>query len=296
MKIQKLLAITFFLITTNILLAQKQSPFYDYGSVDGDIKSVTETIKTKLSEQNFIYKGGYHVAGNKDKYVIVFSRKDLLSTCLKTKKEALLAAGLRIGLAKKDGKINITSINPNYMFLGYFQKDYAKSKSQITKINKDFTTALKGVGNKFSTFGGSIDSEDLLDYHYMIGMPYFEDMVELKEFNNFDEAYNTILKNLKAKKANTEMIYKFNYKSLKTAVFGIAQHNKETGEPHFLPIVGDKHIAAMPYEILIIENKAFILHGRFRFAFYWPDLSMSTFSKIMSTPGDVEDTMKELTK
>jgi len=37
-----------------------------------------------------------------------------------------------------------------------------------------------------------------------------------------------------------------------------------------------------------------MLHGRFRFALHWPELKMKTFTKIMSSPGDVEDAMKTL--
>lgn len=296
MKSVKLFLLTVVILSVSILNAQKQSPFYDYGNIDGDIKSAQEVIKQELLEKEFIYKGGYEVANSKDKYVMIFTRKDLLSACLKTKKEALLAAPLRIGLSKEDGKINITSINPNYVFFGYFQKDYAKNKDVFSKISVDFTSPLKKIGGKFTTFGGSIESSDLIDYHYMMGMPYFQDMVELKEFESFDNAYTTITNNLKAKKADTELVYELNYNSLKVAVIGVALNSKETGEAKFLPIVGDKHIAAMPYDIIIIDSKAFILHGRFRFAFFWPELTMGTFSKIMSTPGDVEATMKELTK
>ena len=39
-----------------------------------------------------------------------------------------------------------------------------------------------------------------------------------------------------------------------------------------------------------------MLHGRFRFALYWPELTMSTFTKIMSSPGDVEDFMEAITE
>ena len=295
MKTLKLLTLLLIIFSTS-LFSQKQSPFFDYGNIDGDLKSVQEKIKTALKEKKFTYKGGYNVESSKDKYVMVFTRKDLISACLKTDKKVLLAASLRVALVKKDGNINITSVNPNYMFFGYFQKGYAKNRVALLKINQDFTSILKKVGNKFSTFGGSVDAEDLQDYHYMMGMPYFQDMVELKEFDSFDSAYKTISKNLTAKIGDTKQIYKFNYKTLKVAVFGVALNSKETGESKFLPIVGDKHIAAMPYDILIIDKKAYILHGRFRFAFYWPELSMSTFSKIMSTPGDVEETMKKLTE
>jgi hypothetical protein len=68
----------------------------------------------------------------------------------------------------------------------------------------------------------------------------------------------------------------------------------KTGEGHFLPIIGEEHIAAMPYEIILQDKQATMLHGRFRIALHWPDLTMGTFMKIMSTPGDIESTLKAL--
>ncbi len=70
----------------------------------------------------------------------------------------------------------------------------------------------------------------------------------------------------------------------------------DKGEAHFLSIIGEKHIAAMPYEIIVRGNKAIILHGRYRFASHWPELTMGTFTKIMSSPGDVEEFLKGLTE
>ena len=71
-------------------------------------------------------------------------------------------------------------------------------------------------------------------------------------------------------------------------------HDEKKGESRFLSIIGEKHIAAMPYEVILQGNVATILHGRFRFALYWPELTMGTFTKIMSTPGDVEKFLKGL--
>lgn len=52
----------------------------------------------------------------------------------------------------------------------------------------------------------------------------------------------------------------------------------------------------MPYEIILQGKEATMLHGKFRSAVFWPELSMSTFMKIVSTPGDVEDFMEALTE
>jgi len=39
-----------------------------------------------------------------------------------------------------------------------------------------------------------------------------------------------------------------------------------------------------------------MLHAKYRIAISFPDLSMGQFMKIFSTPGDIEDIMKSLTK
>jgi hypothetical protein len=69
----------------------------------------------------------------------------------------------------------------------------------------------------------------------------------------------------------------------------------ETGEAHFLETVGKGHIANLPYEIILQDKTATMLAGRYRIALYWPELSLGTFMKIKSTPGDIEDTLKEIT-
>jgi hypothetical protein len=39
-----------------------------------------------------------------------------------------------------------------------------------------------------------------------------------------------------------------------------------------------------------------MLHGRFRIALHWPELTMGTFMKIMSTPGNIEEFMEGITE
>jgi hypothetical protein len=84
------------------------------------------------------------------------------------------------------------------------------------------------------------------------------------------------------------------YPSEKVAVFGVGLENEEEGESHFLPIIGEAHAAALPYEIILQGKEATMLHGKYRLALHWPELTMGTFMKIMSTPGDIEDMLEEL--
>jgi hypothetical protein len=71
------------------------------------------------------------------------------------------------------------------------------------------------------------------------------------------------------------------------------------GESSFLPKIdksSPKHTAFLPYEMLVYKGNVYMLHGRFRIALAFPDLSMGTFMKIVSTPGDIEEMLKSATK
>ena len=115
-------------------------------------------------------------------------------------------------------------------------------------------------------------------------------------FSSFSAGVSKIQANLKRKLGQTELIYSIIDTKNQVAIFGVGLYNKDKGEPHFLPIIGEEHAAALPYEIVLVGKEANMLHGRFRIALHWPDLTMGTFSKIMSTPGDIKDQLEALTK
>ena len=172
--------------------------------------------------------------------------------------------------------------------------EYDKHASGLSKVAADVKSALSPLGSENTGFGGGMTAEELREYHYKVFMPYFTDPVELEEFSSFQEAVTMIEKNLKAKKGETIWVYSLKFPNEEVAVYGVGLMNEEEGEKHFLPIIGEDHLAAMPYEIIIQGKEATMLHGRYRIALHWPDLTMGTFTKIMSTPGDIKKVMKDL--
>jgi hypothetical protein len=128
----------------------------------------------------------------------------------------------------------------------------------------------------------------------MVGMPHFDEPVELAEFESFEQGLSILQANLSTASGSTVKIYEIMDMGSQVAIFGVGLPNAEEGEAKFLPIIGESHAAAMPYEIILQGNLATMLHGRYRFALHWPELKMGTFTKIMSSPGDVEDAMKTL--
>ena len=54
-----------------------------------------------------------------------------------------------------------------------------------------------------------------------------------------------------------------------------------------IDIAQQKHVTFLPYELLVVGKEVRMLHGRSRIALSLPDLTMGTFTKIMSTPGEI---------
>ena len=286
--------IIFALVTPNNLKAQELAPYIKVGTSKSTIAQETERVDQALQKMGFEIVGSYSPEDNSNFMVIAFSRSDLQSTVLKVKDRGALASVLKVGLKSNGTETTISYLNPNYIFNAYLRDDYSKHSEALNKVALDVKTAMSPLGDINKGFGGSLSIDKLRKYHYKMMMPYFTDPVELNEFSSFEEGLEIIEKNLISKLGNTKLIYKIKYEANEVCVFGIGLMDKNTGEEHFLPIIGDDHIAAMPYEIILQGKTATMLHGRYRIARHWPELSMGTFMKIMSTPGDIEDTMEAL--
>lgn len=276
------------------LISQELSPYIKVGESSNSIQQVSQSIIQALKDNSFTVLGTYNPAEKSSLGVIAFTRNDLKNTVIKVADRGALAAIMKIGLVKNGQNIVISYTNPDYLLRAYLPLNYNTYKGTFDKFSKDLKNALSTIGDDFTPFGGTVEADKLSKYHYKIMMPYFTDPIELAEFNSFDEGLAVIEKNLKAKKGNTQEVYRLIYGNEKVAVFGIGLRNKEEGESHFLPIIGEEHAAALPYEIILQDNRVTMLHGKYRIALHWPDLTMGTFMKIMSTPGDIEDALEAL--
>ena len=277
-------------------LAQEIAPYIKIGETTESIQKASEKIKTVLKNNGYTVLGSYNPSNKSSLKVIAFTNNDLKNTVIKVKDRGALAAVIKVGLVASNGKVTLSYTNPDYILRAYLGKSYKTNKTKFDAFSKKLKTAFSSIGNDFTPFGGTVDADDLGKYHYKIMMPYFSDPIELKEFSSFEEGVSVIEKNLSAKKGNTKLVYTLKYTSDKVAVFGIGLEDKEDGEPHFLPIIGEGHVAALPYEIILQGKKATMLHGKYRIALYWPELTMGTFMTIMSTPGNIEDTLEALCK
>lgn len=285
--------ITILLVNFNTV-GQELSPYIKVGESTNSIQQVTKEVIKALKNNSFTVLGAYNPSNKGTLSVIAFTRTDLKNTVVKVKDRGALAATIKVGLVKKGSKVIISYTNPDYFLRAYLGNNYASYKKTFAKFNIDLKKTFSVLGNEFIPFGGKIKASELSKYHYKIMMPYFSDPIKLKEFSSFDKGIEIITKNLQAKKGNVVKVYKLIDKTQKVAVFGVGLLNKAEGEPNFLPKIGEDHIAAMPYEIILQGNTATMLHGKYRLALHWPELTMGTFMSIMSTPGDIEDMLEAI--
>ena len=294
MKKATLLIALFVGIITLGFTQQTYSPYFKIAEFDTDITDVSAKVKEAIKAGGFEVIGEYHPGNNDDLYVICYTNKQLRDLSLEFDDRGALASVLKAGLVKKDGKVTLSILNPEYMFLAYWGNQMTSQQEKaITKMSKHGSAFFSKIGKPIP-FGGNLKKEDLIGYHYKMMMPYFDDPDDLEDYDSFEEGVKIIRANLEKGKGNTVKVYEQVFTDKKVAVFGVGLLNKEDGEAHFLPIVGEDHIANMPYEIILQDTEATMLAGKYRIALFWPELTMGTFMKIMSTPGDIEDTMEGL--
>lgn len=292
---KKLLAIAL-LITVGFISASAISPYLKVAILSGSISEASEKVSELLTSQGYEVLGQYQPGGNPDLYVLVFTNSKLKTLSKKSEDRGMLAASMKVGFQKSDDGITVSLLNPEYLFYGYFRELMQETSfnSFAMEVSSEVKNSLKSLGTEMEPFGGDLSEKDLIKYKYMVGMPHFDEPVELAEFESFEQGLSILQENLSNPSDHAVKIYELVDQGAQVAVFGVGLPDAEKGEAHFLPIIGESHVAAMPYEIILQGNQATMLHGRFRFAMLWPELKMKTFTKIMSSPGDVEDAMKTL--
>jgi hypothetical protein len=224
----------------------------------------TDNVKSALSSNGFNVIGEYNAMGDSDYHVIVYTCPGL--TKLASKKTRGFA-GVQKVLVDAKAK-NLVFTNPEYFMPAFLQDD--NNPKIMAKVSSKLNAAFSGLKGGTS----KLEDDDISGFHFMMGMPYYEDMIELAEGED-------LAKNLESK---ADVVFKL--KVGEATLYGIAMNN----EKEFVNAIdAAPHAAFLPYMVLIEDNKAFMLHGKYYLAISNPLLSMGDFMNISSTPGDIED-------
>lgn len=270
------------------LLAHALQPYISGDKVaGGDLKAVMAAAEQKLTAAGFTVVGRHQPPGLPQHASIVATEPGFSAALAQIGGSAAVGLPIRVGV-KADGTVSY--LNLEYWQRAYLRANYAKAEAAVKATSAKLQQAL-GAGKPF---GGEVKPEDLPTYRYMAGMERFEDKSELKAHANFDEAVKTIRDNLAKGVGKTAKVYEVVMADKKLAVFGVATNDAEDGEGWWAKKIGPDHIAALPWEIYVVDNKAYALFARFRTALAWPELGMFQFMGIMSHPDSNQSTMAKV--
>ncbi|MFA5045467.1 MAG: hypothetical protein WC542_06030 [Paludibacter sp.] len=298
---KKSVVIFFLLLPLSWAFAQNLKPYVVGFETTEPVAVIQQKVTTLLDQNGMKVIGQYQPANDKNRAVIVFTSSELENSIKKIGGLTGFAAVLRVGITNENGKTVVSYTNPQYWGNAYFRADFDNVAGNYAALTLKLEKTMKALGTFVGKPYGSkagIAAKDLRKYHYMMAMPYFEDVVTLGSFNSYASALNTIDANLKKGVPNVKLVSKVTIPGKDLTLYCFALSG-EKGESKFLPIIDitqPKQTAFLPYEVLVSGNKVLMLHGRYRIALSFPDLTMVTFTKIMSAPGDIETLLKQVVK
>ena len=145
----------------------------------------------------------------------------------------------------------------------------------------------KSLRDAFGELTNSADKweyDGLSSYHFMMGMPYFEENAVLSEGEN-----TVLLEKARSYKKGKNLIFELEIGEGRT-LLGYALGKKTS---KFVKKIGYQNAQVLPYTVLIEEGKAKILAPKYYIAISYPQLTMGEFMTIASVPGAIE---KDLAK
>jgi len=264
--------------------AANLKPFNLASDGAGDAAAKMTDVKSKLTGAGFEVVGEYSPYGGVN--VVIVTSAALKSNAAKTENGGFGAA-VRVSVTKVGGNVQVSYSNPNYMAHSY------RLKGKLSDVEGKLKTALGHV----KTFGSEdgIEDEDLEDWHYMFGMPYFSDPSEVAS-GDHAAMVAKVAAGLAAKKAGTSQVFKLDIDGKQT-LFGVALSSGDGADKTVMDLIdkGDlKHSAHLPYGLLVSDGKVLVLDGKYRIASSFPDLGMGDFGSISSAPGAIEDAMEKV--
>ena len=267
-------------------LALALSPYYYGDKVQaGEVQAVLGQVEAKLTKAGFQVIGKHVPASLPNYGVVVVTDSALLGAVRKLGGANIVGAPIRIGV-KADGTVSY--MNLDYWLRAYFRKQFP----QVEKVVKATQARLAKALGAGKPFGGTVDKQDLAGYQYMFGMEGFDsDKNVVMEHLSFEDAVKTIQDNLARGVGKTAKVYEIVMPDKKLAVFGVALNDPKEGEGWWVKSVGPDNIAALPYEIYVVDKKAGHLFARFRIALGWPNVGMGAFMRIVEAPGVIRDTL-----
>lgn len=265
----------FFLLTISVLIILSSPLSADKIStyLEGTYLSVDE-VSNKLKENGFEVVATHKVNKKSTGTTIVFTNRMIKKAA--SKKSRGFAGVLRALIDSERNLISVT--NPIYLQKAFLQDDYNEQNA------KKILSSLESVFGSLKSSLDSLDSDDIAGYHFMMGMPYYEDSIVIGE-GDMAELLQKVTGFAKGRN------YVYDIKLSESSYLVGCHLGRKTSK--FVKKIGTQNAQLLPYMILIENNEARILSPKYYIAINYPSLSMGDFMKISTIPGAIEKDLKK---
>jgi hypothetical protein len=251
----------------------------------GEVAAKTDEVKQALEAQGLVIAGAY--APRDGVQVLAVTSPELQKAAAQSEFGGY-GAVVRVGITKVGDAVQVSYNNPEYMKAAY------RMAGDVSGVTKKLEAAL-GKKEAFGSEKG-LSEKDLRGYHYMMMMPYFTDPIVLGKYESQEAAVAAMEKGLSEKRGHSVKVYRVDIPGKKETVFGVGLTAGEAADLRVISTIDTgarHHTPHFPYEVLITDGTVRMLHGKFRIAQSWPDLTMGTFMKISKTPDAIEAALKK---
>ena len=216
-------------------------------------------LKSKLEKNGFDILSTEEIY--KNRFVITISNEEL-------RKTNSFISTLHI-LVNNSKEIRVQ--NPDYFASAYLQENY-----KYGDFNKTMTSLVTVLGDMY-TMKMKISLKDLASFNFMFGMPGFEDTIILKKSSN-------ILTKLDPNKVSNYISYTL---KLPNGSALVGHKLKKSTYNFFKKINAEDYAQMFPYEVMVDDKKAYMMHPKYYIPLSLPLLGMTDFMKIASAPVEI---------
>lgn len=273
-------------MSAEVAAAERLRPYVLAWEGESALQTVLENTRQSLSEVGFEVIGEYRPFD--DAYVLVVTAP-LLIRMAQLENHAAFLAAQRISVAKVAGRVQVSYQNPAYYQLAY------RIKASLQPLAEAFDASLGRVAEFGSDKGLPVSR--LARYHYGYGMEYFDDQLLLADHGSQKAALKAIEASFAEHADLVKQIYQLRI-DRDTSVIGVGVHSG-AGADQAVHAVLDyrdrRHVAQLPYEMVVHKGEVWALHPRFRLALNFPDVKMvgeHSFMQLREAPDELHVALK----
>jgi len=267
----------------------KYKPFIHAYDSDQPLEAVVTEVKAKLTA------AGFEVAGEHRPYdgsVMMGFTNDTLKAAAAKSESGGYAVAQRVSMVTMKDKVQVAYTNPTYMAYAYQMDD------NLAAVTDALVTVLGAEGGEYGVKKAKT-AKQLRKYHYMFGMPYYDDPMKLASHADYQTAIAKVEENLAAGAGGTSKVYRIDIPGKDQALFAVGMTTECSSDKFVMDEIDFKDVrsaAHLPYELMVDGGDVYALHAKFRIAMNFPDLSMmgsNSFMGIMCSPDDIRDALRE---